>query len=56
MTFRTHQAKRRIVEVPITFVERTAGSSKMSKKIVVEALWRIARWGIRARFTRRGVF
>jgi dolichol-phosphate mannosyltransferase len=46
MTFRTHRAGKRIVEVPITFVERETGSSKMSKKIVLEALLRIARWGI----------
>ncbi|MEA2453354.1 MAG: dolichol-phosphate mannosyltransferase [Actinomycetota bacterium] len=53
MTFRTFQARRRIVEVPITFVERERGNSKMSKKIVGEALLRIARWGIHARKDRR---
>ncbi|HYY81245.1 MAG TPA: polyprenol monophosphomannose synthase, partial [Actinomycetes bacterium] len=30
----------RVIEVPITFTERTAGVSKMSKRIVAEALWR----------------
>jgi dolichol-phosphate mannosyltransferase len=34
------------VEVPITFVERAQGASKMSKAIVREALWRVTRWGI----------
>ncbi|MER6388867.1 polyprenol monophosphomannose synthase [Streptomyces sp. NPDC059382] len=39
----------RVVEVPITFVEREFGDSKMSRDIVVEALWRVTQWGIRAR-------
>ena len=38
-----------VVEVPITFVERTIGASKMSRAIVAEALWRVTRWGIAAR-------
>ena len=49
MTFRTFRAGKRIAEIPITFVERTQGRSKMSKKIVIEALIRIARWGLTAR-------
>ena len=53
MTFRTYRAGKRIVEVPITFVERTMGRSKMSRRIVVEALVRIARWGLAARAERR---
>lgn len=32
-------------EVPITFVERAAGTSKMSRDIVLEALWRVTQWG-----------
>lgn len=35
-----------VVEVPITFVERVHGSSKMSSNIILEALWRVAAWGI----------
>ncbi|MFG2333907.1 polyprenol monophosphomannose synthase [Streptomyces sp. NPDC048604] len=35
-----------VVEVPITFVEREIGDSKMSKDILVEAVWRVAGWGI----------
>jgi len=41
------RARRRglkIVEVPITFTERAAGESKMSSKIVAEALIRVAFW------------
>ena len=37
-------------EVPITFVERTNGVSKMTKSIVIEALIQITRWGIVRRF------
>jgi dolichol-phosphate mannosyltransferase len=43
----------RVVEVPITFVERTRGASKMSRAIVLEALWRITAWGIADRIERR---
>lgn len=42
-----------IAEVPITFVERRAGSSKMSFKIVAEALGLVLLWGWRLRFGRR---
>ncbi|MFG2149250.1 polyprenol monophosphomannose synthase [Streptomyces sp. NPDC048696] len=38
-----------VVEVPITFMEREYGDSKMSKDIVVEALWRVTAWGVGAR-------
>ncbi|MGW6571582.1 polyprenol monophosphomannose synthase [Streptomyces sp. NPDC054945] len=38
----------RVVEVPITFVEREFGDSKMSKDILVEALWRVTQWGLKA--------
>ncbi|WP_258023971.1 polyprenol monophosphomannose synthase [Streptomyces bambusae] len=42
----------RVVEVPITFVEREFGDSKMSRDIVVEALWRVTQWGLSARAAR----
>jgi GT2 family glycosyltransferase len=42
----------RVVEVPITFVERERGQSKMSRDIVAEALWRVTWWGIRSRRSR----
>jgi dolichol-phosphate mannosyltransferase len=35
-----------VVEVPITFVERERGQSKMSAEIVREALWRVTVWGL----------
>lgn len=34
-----------IAEVPITFVERTKGASKMSAGIIAEAMWRVTVWG-----------
>lgn len=34
-----------IKEVPITFIEREQGESKMSKGIVFEAFWRVSLWG-----------
>jgi dolichol-phosphate mannosyltransferase len=40
----------RVTEVPITFVERVSGSSKMSNAIVAEALLLITRWGLAARW------
>ncbi|CAM5240389.1 polyprenol monophosphomannose synthase [Streptomyces californicus] len=38
-----------MVEVPITFVDREVGDSKMSRDILVEALWRVTGWGITSR-------
>ncbi len=42
-----------IGEVPITFREREHGHSKLSRRIVIEALWLVTRWGIALRTTRR---
>jgi dolichol-phosphate mannosyltransferase len=42
---RAVQAGFRVVEVPITFLERERGESKMSGSIVSEALWRVTVWG-----------
>lgn len=53
MAWRAVQAGFRVKEVPITFTERARGASKMSSGIVVEALWRVTRWGV-ARALRRG--
>jgi apolipoprotein N-acyltransferase len=36
-------------EVPITFREREHGRSKISRRIVIEALWLVGRWGLQAR-------
>ena len=46
MTFRAKQAGASIVEVPICFVDRVAGESKMSSAIVVEALGLVTWWGL----------
>jgi dolichol-phosphate mannosyltransferase len=46
MTRRVLSAGMSVVEVPITFVERELGHSKMSGDIVREALWRVTLWGI----------
>ena len=43
--WRAVKAGLRVREVPIDFVERELGDSKMSQKIVVEALWRVTVWG-----------
>ena len=49
MTWRTLKGGGAVVEVPITFVERRAGASKMSQRIVNEALWRTTVWGVKHR-------
>jgi dolichol-phosphate mannosyltransferase len=40
-TYRALLAGFRVVEIPITFVDREAGGSKMSKAIVAEAIWKV---------------
>jgi dolichol-phosphate mannosyltransferase len=47
-TYRVRRAGLRVQEVPITFVERRAGSSKMSGSIVAEAMWRVPLLRLRA--------
>ena len=47
--WRSLKAGYRVVEVPITFVEREYGQSKMSQKIVAEALVRTTWWGVKHR-------
>jgi dolichol-phosphate mannosyltransferase len=49
LAWRAYRNGFRVVEVPITFVERERGASKMSSSIVREALWRVTVWGVRAR-------
>jgi dolichol-phosphate mannosyltransferase len=46
MTYRATRLKARIAEVPISFVDREMGKSKMSGAIVVEALLLVTRWGV----------
>ena len=40
-TYRAIRAGFRVVEIPITFKDRADGSSKMSRSIVAEAMWRV---------------
>ena len=52
MTFRAWKKGFRIIEIPIVFVDRMEGASKMSKRIVREAVWMVWRlrwWGITGR-------
>jgi len=52
LAWRMVRAGMRVVEVPITFVERVEGTSKMSGAIVREALWQVTRWGVDRRVDR----
>jgi dolichol-phosphate mannosyltransferase len=45
LTYRAIRRGYKVVEVPITFVDRRVGESKMSRAIVAEALWMV--WKIR---------
>ena len=49
LAMRAIRAGLTVTEVPITFVERVHGSSKMSRAVVAEALWRVTVWGITGR-------
>ena len=44
MALRVIRAGGVVVEVPITFIERTQGASKMTTAIVLEALWLVTKW------------
>ncbi len=49
LAWRTVQAGLRVVEVPIEFVERERGESKMDRVVATESLRRITRWGLTER-------
>lgn len=49
MTYRVVRLSGRVVELPISFIDRTRGTSKMSSRIVVEALVLVTAWGVRDR-------
>jgi len=49
LTLRAFDAGLRMVEVPIEFVEREHGTSKMGTSIVLEALCRVTAWGVARR-------
>jgi dolichol-phosphate mannosyltransferase len=52
MAWRATQRGLTVTEVPIEFVERERGDSKMSQRIVAEALWRVTVWGVQSRSAR----
>lgn len=45
MAWRSIQLGAKVIEVPITFIEREQGVSKMTGSIVGEALWLVTKWG-----------
>ncbi len=47
-TYRVRRAGLRVQEIPITFVERRAGASKMTGSIVAEAIWKVPLLRLRA--------
>jgi len=51
-TYRALRAGFRVEEVPIVFVDRTEGHSKMSRAIVLEAVWRVPLLRLRQLFGR----
>jgi dolichol-phosphate mannosyltransferase len=52
MTYRAKRAGASIIEVPISFTDRELGDSKMSRAIVVEALWLVTKWALERPFGR----
>jgi dolichol-phosphate mannosyltransferase len=55
LTYRAIERGFRVVEVPITFTERRVGSSKMSRAIVLEAIWMVPRLRLDGRARERGL-
>jgi dolichol-phosphate mannosyltransferase len=51
-TYRAFHAGFEVVEVPIVFAERRAGGSKMTRGIVLEAMWRVPELRLRAALNR----
>jgi dolichol-phosphate mannosyltransferase len=49
LALRAYRSGCRVVEVPITFTERSGGGNGMSGSVVREAVWRVTAWGVRAR-------
>ena len=54
MAYAVHRQGGTIREIPITFKDRLRGTSKMSGRIIVEALLLVTWWGIRDRVLKRG--
>lgn len=55
LAYRMVQESLRLVEVPITFVDRAYGTSKMSARIIGESMALVTAWALRARFRPRAV-
>jgi dolichol-phosphate mannosyltransferase len=53
MSYKSWRKGFRVCEIPIVFVDRRIGVSKMSKKIVYEAVWMVWRLKIRSMFDGR---
>ena len=53
MAYRVHSTGGTVVEVPITFTDRVRGESKMSSRIIIEALILVTWWGVKARLRSR---
>src|SRR5262245_32405361 len=49
LAYRAVQRGCTVVEVPIVFVDRVRGNSKMSSRIIAEAMWTVTVWGVRDR-------
>jgi dolichol-phosphate mannosyltransferase len=47
LNFKTYKKGFRLLEIPIVFEDRRVGISKMSKRIIIEAIFRV--WGLRVR-------
>ncbi|MDO5719530.1 MAG: polyprenol monophosphomannose synthase [Actinomycetaceae bacterium] len=52
MTYKAHRAGASITEVPIVFLERRAGQSKMSADIIIEEFAHVTRWGMQRLISR----
>jgi dolichol-phosphate mannosyltransferase len=53
MSFKCWKKGFRIKEIPITFVDRRVGTSKMSHKIIWEAVWLVWRLGLQGLFWKK---
>jgi dolichol-phosphate mannosyltransferase len=49
LAYRAARRGCKLVEVPIVFVDRVRGLSKMSSRIIAEAMWSVTMWGLRDR-------
>jgi dolichol-phosphate mannosyltransferase len=49
LAWRAYRNGFRLVEVPIKFVDRERGTSKMGSSVISEAMWRVAVWGTQSR-------